>query len=170
MTFETQQIEQLVLLRVAVGFLGEQTESKWWSSGLCGTGGKAFLAPIFPRTHLLAQFEGVTSSAAIVHDDHIGLGETFHLFRLPEDLEQSLHFLAGTSAESSIADVTASADFALNFLIDYSGDSRKQAVGPVKIGDLSSLRSADVWKKVAAYYLGGFEQTNEVFPFFSNTK
>ena len=44
---EAEQNKQLVLLRVAVGLLGEQSENCWWSSAFCGTGGTAFLAAVF---------------------------------------------------------------------------------------------------------------------------
>ena len=94
MTLETQQIEQLTLMRFAVGFLGEQANPWWWDSSFCGNNGKAFLSPVFPRTYIHAQYQGVVSAAALVHDDRIGVGNVFHLFRLPEDIEQGLHAIA----------------------------------------------------------------------------
>jgi len=158
------QLNGLARLRLVVGYLGEQAETGWWSSTFCGTGGTAFLAPVFPRTHALAQYHGVTAAAARVHDDRIGVGDVFHLFRLPEDLEQSLHMI------DRIDDVTASVQAAMSFLATYADEKRKDAVGPVNIGQLASLQDASYWKSVAASYLGGFEQNRETFPFFSNKK
>jgi hypothetical protein len=85
------EYESLALLRLVVGLLGEQKEPKWWPSNFFGAGSNAFLAPLFPRTLLLAQYHGVVQSAARVHDEHIGVGRVYHLFRLPEDIEYGIH-------------------------------------------------------------------------------
>ena len=54
-------------------------------------GSQAFLTPLFARTRLLAQCSGVTRAAALIHDERIGVGDVYHLFRLPEDVEQGIH-------------------------------------------------------------------------------
>lgn len=161
---DADQIKQIARLRLAVGYLGEQAQTGWWSSTFCGKGGTAFLAPVFPRTHALAQYHGATAAAARVHDDRIGVGDVFHLFRLPEDLEQSLH------AVDRIDDLTTSGQAAMDFLSAYAAGERNDAVGPVNIGSLASLRDAPSWKSVAACYLSGFKQQRETFPFFSDKK
>jgi hypothetical protein len=33
----------------------------------------------------------VKEAAARVHDEYIGVGKVYHLFRLPEHIEQALH-------------------------------------------------------------------------------
>jgi len=85
-----QIAENLVLLRMAVGAAGEDKELAWWRSAFCGSMSGACLAPIFPKTVSLAALTGVTAAACRVHDEHIGVGRVFHLFRLPEDLEQAV--------------------------------------------------------------------------------
>ncbi|HPP28650.1 MAG TPA: BrxE family protein [Phycisphaerae bacterium] len=161
---DADQIKQLARLRLAVGYLGEQAEMGWWSSTFCGKSGTAFLAPVFPRTHALAQYHGATAAAARVHDDRIGVGDVYHLFRLPEDLEQSLH------AVGRIDDLATSVHTAMGFLSAYAENERNDAVGPVNVGGLASLRDSSRWKLVAACYLSGFEQQRETFPFFSDRK
>jgi hypothetical protein len=161
---DANQLKELARLRLAVGCLGEKANSGWWSSAFCGAGGTAFLAPAFPRTHVLAQLHGVTSAAARVHDDRIGVGDVFHLFRLPEDLEQSLHPI------DRIEDVTTSVQSAMSFLCVYAADQRNDTVGPVNIGRLATLRDASRWKSAAASYLSGLEHNRETFPFFSDKK
>ncbi len=167
---DSEQIKNLAQLRMAVGYLGEQAETRWWSSEFCGPGGKAFLAPVFPRTHVLAQLQGVTSAAALVHDERIGVGEVFHLFRLPEDLEQSLHAVDPGEQLGPLAEVKVSVESARRFLSDYAGDMLTDAVGPVRIGQLSSMREASAWRNVAACYCAAFQQQRETFPFFSDSK
>ena len=156
----------LALLRVAVGLLGEQAQ--WWSSTFCGANGIAFLSPVFPRTHVLAQLQGVSAAAALVHDDRIGVGNAFHLFRLPEDLEQRIHDMASGGAVPEIIEVMRSADSATQFIRSCAGSVRKDALGPVRVGQLSSLRDDSPWRDVAAFYLSAFEEHKETFPFFSD--
>lgn len=168
MTLNTLQIKQLSLLRVAVGLLGEQANPKWWTSSFCGNNGKAFLSPVFPRTYIHAQCQGVVSAAALVHDDRIGVGNVFHLFRLPEDIEQALQAIAKDEINAAFTDVMRNVDSATQFLRGYAGSVQKTSQGPVKVGQLSALRDTSGWKDVAAFYLNGFEHQRETFPFFSD--
>lgn len=165
---EVEQINQLVILRAVVGFLGEKLQYGWWTSAFFSPGSKAFIEPIFPRTQILAQYLGVTSAATIKHDEHIGIGNAFHLFRLPEDMEQSLHAAAQGPAAQSISKYTSSKEVAFKYLKDLAGKTIKQAEGPVKLGPLTELRSVATWKKIATYYAAGFENETQVFPFFSD--
>ena len=167
MNLNTQQIRQLAVLRVAVGFLGEQSTPRWWTSSFCGNNGKAFLAPVFPRTYIHAQYQGVVSAAALVHDDRIGVGNVFHLFRLPEDLEQALQAIAKDEINAALADIMKDVESAMQFLRNYADGIKKTSQGPVKVGRLSALRDTTAWKDVAALYLNAYEHQRETFPFFS---
>jgi len=167
---DADQIKELARLRMAIGYLGEQSKTGWWSSTFSGTNAKAFLGPVFPRTYVLAQLQGVTSAAAKLHDDRIGIGDVFHLFRLPEDLEQSLHAIQHEEILDLAASVTANLQSAMRCLSTCAEDRRNDAVGPVRIGHLAQLRDTPRWRDVACYYLGGFERDEEVFPFFSDSK
>ena len=85
-----QVAENLALMRMAVGAAGEDKGLGWWRSAFCGSMSSAYLSPMFPRTAQMASLTGVTAAACRVHDEHIGVGRVFHLFRLPEDLEQAI--------------------------------------------------------------------------------
>ena len=76
-------------LRVLIGYLGEKGQSNWWSSEFFSATAAAFLAPIFNRSLFLAQYQGATAAAAKIHDEAIGVGRIYHLFRLPIGLEQA---------------------------------------------------------------------------------
>ena len=54
---------------------------------------KAFLGPIYPNSIDIAQYSGVCQAASIVHDEHIGIGKHYHLYRLPDAIERD-HFLS----------------------------------------------------------------------------
>ena len=87
---EEGRLQAIVRLRVIVGYLGEKAQFDWWQSGFFTPSSAAFLNPVFARTSALAQYHGVKEAARRLHDEHIGVGRMFHLFRLPETLEQSL--------------------------------------------------------------------------------
>lgn len=168
MTLNTQHIKNIAYLRMAVGLLGEQANPKWWTSSFCNAQSKVFLSPIIPRTYGFAQFQGVVCAAAIVHDDRIGVGKVFHLFRLPEDIEQALLKTAKDEIKGYFTDIMKDAVSAARFLFELGGRIQKASLGPVKVGPLSALRNASAWKDTAACYLNGFENKRETFPFFSD--
>ena len=51
----------------------------------------------------LAQYHGVSEAARRVHDEHLSVG-SFHLFRLPEEMEQDLHALLQAGGKASFFD------------------------------------------------------------------
>lgn len=168
MNSKSQQLKQLAFLRVAVGFIGEKATPRWWASSFCGTNGEAFLGPVFQRTFTHAQYQGVVAAAALVHDDRIGVGSVFHLFRLPEDMEQELHMISKDKIGVSFAEIIKDVESAKQFLRDYGSGIKKVSQGPVRIGKLSALRTPSVWKDVATFYINVFEHNREIFPFFSD--
>ena len=165
---EREQIEQIALMRAAVGHLGEKTSFRWWGSSFCGLNASAFLSPIFTRTELLARYQGVIAAAAIVHDDRIGVGRVYHLFRLPEEMEQTIHRLVGEGKLSRIEDIFNNFETAREFLSDLSSPIEKGFLGPVRVGQIHEINSNNIWKEIAAIYFDGFQNNREVFPFFSN--
>lgn len=161
-------IPQLASLRMAIGFLGEQPNTKWWNSSFCSSSSKSFLAPVFPRSYLSAQFHGLTVSAANIHDAQIGIGGAFHLFRLPENMERQLHDLMCSDVAVETAQVIRSLETAIDYLRVFSKNEKKNAVGPVRVGAISSLQMISAWQDVAAYYLTAFEKQKKTLPFFSD--
>jgi hypothetical protein len=161
--------ELLALIRLTVGYLGEQGQPRWWTSQFFAPTSKAFLAPITPRTVLLAQYHGIVQAAARVHDEHVGLGQVHHLFRLPEDLEHGIHSALHDdrvvrSASGLLNDPTT----ALTFLQqDREGPGPE---GPVLVGNTQSLRTAATWKAVAGRYARAFEGGVRVYPYFTDVK
>ena len=166
---ETEQIEKIAILRTAVGFLGEKDQSGWWPSSFFEEAASAFLAPIFPRTQTLAQYEGVRQAAAVVHDDRIGVGNVCHLFRLSEGLEQRLHQIVQQApVASELMDVTADIKTAKNFISQFSVSITIDGVGPVRVGKLIDINELTSWQQAAALYAKGLSENTEIFPYFSD--
>lgn len=162
----------LIRLRFIVGYLGEQLQPTWWSSSFLAPVSTMFLSPIFSKTALLAQYHGIREAAARIHDEHIGIGKgVFHLFRLPDTLEQELHSLL---RESDVIDQVnreiSNKPDAHNALKSLGNGESLQAVGPLRIGGRQDINKMESWRTVADYYQQAFEMQSQIFPFFSEGK
>ena len=165
---EPEQIRNFALLRSVVGFLGERDQAGWWPSAFFSPGSSAFLAPVVPRTEVLAKCTGVTRAAALVHDERIGVGRVYHLFRLPEEIEQRVHSaLHDAELANCISEVTATRDSSLHWLRALA-EVTGIGVGPTLVGDAEDLRIAKSWRTVASEYLRGLESELEVYPYFTD--
>lgn len=151
-------------IRLLVGFLGEQ-QPAWWPSQFFSPTAAAFLGPVFARSMALAQYQGVTAAAAIKHEEHIGEGRTFHLFRLPEIFEQSAASLfADKTFEESIQGSIASRDIALARLADIAEQPGVASAGPMIVADMTA-ELGDTLKSCAALYLDAFSKGIQCFPY-----
>lgn len=160
--------EILALMRAAVGYLGERDQRGWWQSSFFSAGSRAFLSPVFGRTQVLAQCAGITRAAALVHDERIGVGQVYHLFRCPEDLEQGVHRALQTAdVTRRIGALVASPGTALAFLQEEARSAQAAGVGPTRVGDDHTLRDRRSWRTVAAHYVGAFRDGGDVFPYFT---
>jgi hypothetical protein len=163
------QLEHLAILRAAIGYLGERDQYNWWSSAFFSSQSRAFLVPVFGRTPLLAQCSGVTGAAGLIHDDRIGVGRVFHLFRLPEDIEQGIHHaLCQPEVGPRIATIVTETGAAMAYLRDVARMTGSAGIGPTRVGDTKSLREMRAWRNVAALYAHAFTAGGEVFPFFTD--
>lgn len=163
-------VEIVVSLRLSVGLLGEQGQTPWWPSAFFAPFSRAFLAPVFPKTSALAQCRGVTHAAARIHDDAIGVGSVLHLFRLPEDFEQSIHRLLQQPEHAGrMLSTVKDAESARSAIKKVAQKKQLLGTGPVRVGRVTELSNHDLWRVVAAHYDAGFNASSRVFPFFAAT-
>jgi len=154
--------------RIYIGLLGEKEQFNWWKSSFFSSASDAFLSPLFSRTQLLAQCNGVSRAASLLHDEHIGVGHVYHLFRLPEDLEQGLHQkLKDPKFEKSIQKALTKAT-ALKELKELASNFESGDMGPVRIGSISDLYIIEAWGDVAGAYSSAFENEQTIYPYFSD--
>ena len=155
---------KLAKLRICVAFLGEKDQQNWWSSSFLSEVGKTFLKPVFPKTTLLARVTGASTAARVTHDKHIGLGNVFHLFRLPENLENEIfHALKN---EPSILDNIKSEDNAYASLQSMANGDIAQSVGPLLLSQVEVNQTAI--SHMAAVYLMGYKNNQNVYPYYKN--
>jgi hypothetical protein len=163
------ELQTIAELRAIVGYLGEKEQHGWWQSSFFTSGSDAFLSPIFGRTQILAQCNGVTQAATLVHDERIGVGYVYHLFRLPEDMEQGIHqVLHDPDLGRRISSLTANKQAALEGLRIHSVASDCPGIGPIRVGDVAALRDPQAWRMVAGFYLFSFENGLQIFPYFTD--
>lgn len=161
------QLEDIAKLRIAVGYLGERERLGWWQSSFFTDWSKSFLSPIFSRTQLLAQYAGVIQAAALIHDERIGIGRVYHLFRLPEVVEQGLRqMVLRPEFGDEIAAHISGQESVQSFLNLQAAEVEMTATGPVYIGQVGDIYGEQAWRAVAAHYARGFEQNYQVFPYF----
>lgn len=159
----TQDAHTLAELRVLVGFLGEQ-EPAWWASHFFGDTALAFLTPVFGRSVHQAQYQGVTEAAGLVHDEHIGIGRTCHLFHLPERYEQSAaSLIADRELATSLFAHTATPEQALA-RIEQLATPQSAGEGPVVVGDVNGDLT-DHLATIAGLYLDAFWKGFKTFPY-----
>ena len=156
-------------LRVLVGYLGEKPQLGWWPTTFLDRTAVAFLSPIYPRSSSHAQYHGVREAARRVHDEFVGVGHVFHLFRLPEEWELDLHRLAQDSevVGATLQKVT-SKDAALTALRELAGESSVvPRSGPIALGSVPVLRQRDAVRKFAELYLSAFENDLRSYPYLA---
>lgn len=153
-------------LRVLVGYLGEKNQSNWWSSEFFSATATAFLAPIFNRSLFLAQYQGAAAAAAKVHDEAIGIGSIFHLFRLPIGLEQaSADALNDAAFVQTVQASLANRELALTRLTELAEKAESASPGPVSVGQMSQDLKVEL-QRAAGLYCAAFTTGIQTFPYF----
>lgn len=161
--------QQIIRLRLAVGFLGESAQPPWWNSGFLARTAEAFLNPVFGRASGRAQYHGVTEAACRIHDDRIGVGRAFHLFRLPEAVEQRVFdALQPQHLSDEIAVCCQTVEGARSALTTIAVGSADIRPGPLRLGEFDSVQRENGIGMLAAHYLGGFTSDTQCFPYFTD--
>lgn len=152
-------------LRVLVGYLGEKGQSNWWSSEFFSSSAASFLPHIFAKTTFLAQYQGVTAAAAKVHDEAIGVGRIYHLFRLPISLEQATaDLLRDASFVQSLQSNLANKDTAIRRLTELTKSTANPSAGPVSLGQMGQDLATEL-EQAASFYLAAFSGGIQTYPY-----
>ena len=158
-------LSTLLQMRLLVGFLGERAQFAWWPTAFYEASSRPFLEPVFSKTSRLAQYHGVLEAARRLHDEHLNVG-SYHLFRLPEEVEQDLHStLQSAAGEQLASQVPHSKDAALDALNCLVAKNAVPGVGPTAVGSIKDLGSVDTLKVIAGAYLSAFSQDTKIYPY-----
>ncbi len=160
------ELGNILRLRMAVGLLGEKDHGNWWPSLWFTPNAVAFLTPIYGARTDATRYQGVVEAARVVHDNRIGVGQAFHLFRLPEALERRLHdAVVRDDACSKIGSIPSKSE-AEEMLSEISQPVEANE-GPIRVGSATDLESSAWIKVLAGHYLSAFRSSQQVFPYFT---
>lgn len=155
----------LLQMRMLVGFLGERAQCAWWPTAFYEGSSKLFLEPVFSKTSRLAQYHAVLEAARRLHDEHLSVG-SYHLFRLPEEVEQDLHATVQSGVGEELASqAPQSKEAALHALKRLAATGETSSVGPTAVGSIKDIDSTETLKAIAAAYLSAFTQDAKTFPY-----
>lgn len=155
-------LPMLLELRTLVGYLGEQAQFAWWPTKFYEQSSRLFLDHPFPKTVRLARYQGVLEAARRLHDEHLNVGN-YHLFRLPEEIEQDLH--VALQGDAPVPDTTTKSA-ALDALKRLAADSPLAAnAGPMAVGGIQNIRNQSVLTAVAGAYFSAFTNDVKSFPY-----
>jgi hypothetical protein len=156
---------KLLHLRLLVGYLGEDSEHRWWRTAFFEKASESFLGPVFSKTMYSARYHGVVEAARLVHDANLSVG-SYHLFRLPEEVEQDLNgLLQDSELIGYIMNSVTTTDAAKAFLAEMANGARTGSVGPVAIGQIANLQSDDILRSFASVYLEAFSGNIRAYPY-----
>lgn len=151
---------------MAVGLLGEKDHGNWWPSLWFTTNAMAFLSPVYGVRTDAARYQGVVEAARVVHDSRIGVGQAFHLFRLPETLERRLNdTVLRDDATSRAGGIPNKAD--AEGLLSEVAEAVDASAGPIRVGGAKELDTSSWIKVLAGHYLSAFRSSHQTFPYFT---
>lgn len=148
------QIDNLIKLRLSVIRLGEKAGWLPFSTPLEES--ESFLEYVLPKTKTKASLILAMEKACLVHDKNIQ-AYYYHLFRLPQIIEQRIH--ASINKTITIEDPTKE-------LLKISNSIFVTPVkGPVNIGAVSELEEDTTIASIAKHYLEAFTNGYTTYPY-----
>ena len=166
MTKRDELLEKLNRLRLLVGYLGEKNQFKWWDTNFLSKTGLQFLEINFPRTAFAAGCNSVTEAARRIHDERIGKGGVFHLFRFPTDMEEDLHRLMFSDENNDRIAFVETRETALDALRSMVKSTVGAPGGPVQVGDSKTMMRDFAIQELAVHYYEAFQSRKVCFPYF----
>lgn len=158
-------LSTLLQMRLLVGLLGERAQFGWWPTAFYEASSRLFLEPVFSKTPRLAQYHGVLEAARRLHDEHLSVG-SYHLFRLPEEVEQDLHALVQTRVGEGLAGkLPQNQEAALAVLELLAPQGTGFSEGPTAVGGIKDIDSPHVLNAIAGAYLSAFSQNARIYPY-----
>jgi len=161
----TTYFQSIIELRVLVLALGESQPEGWWNSQFLSKVGISYLDRVYPKTKFANAIQSATQVAKAVHDQALGKGDVYHLFRLAPRLERDIskELLENSSKiEEQYTDILNERDALLIALQELAGDvEATDGVGPVQLSDSAK----QLIPKMAALYHFAFQQGKQLYPY-----
>lgn len=160
-------IKKFITLRALVGFLGEKSQFNWWDTNFLSSTGLQFLAINFPLSAFSAGCNSVSEAARRLHDERLGKGGVYHLFRFPTSIEESIHKQLLNIDSNELIPYFKDIKTALDQLKEFVSDSGIAPDGPVQIGTGKNMFSDFAIEELAKHYHNAFSDGKKCFPYFT---
>ena len=152
-------------LRLLVGCLGEKDNFGWWGSSALSTTGAQYHKILFPRTSNKSSALATVQAAKAHHDSRVGATRTYHLFRLPSEIEKRIF---DSIDEQGLLPESRSKDDCLAELERMVDGQNENGTGPVMIGESKDVTKAISISQIASLYLNAFKSGQNCIPYFTN--
>lgn len=161
-------VAEWLRLRAIVLALGEDPAVQWWRTQFFSAAGLRLLARIYPRTQWPAAVESASVAARTIHDQAIGRGQVYHLFRLPDHIEREIAASSGQAGPlwEELTPALGNKDVLGALLKKVAATGDKPQVGPFCIGKVKDINRSESSKRAAALYAAAFDAGQKVFPYF----
>jgi hypothetical protein len=155
----------LLQLRLLVGLLGEGPDVGQWPTKFNEPSSRNFLEPVFAKTSRVARYYGVLEAARRVLDERLSVG-SFHLFRLPEEMEQDLHALIlSPRGEELVGTLPQGKQDAIEMLKLLGSQDVQLADGPMASGRIDDIAKPETIRALASIYSAAFSRNAPTFPY-----
>jgi hypothetical protein len=119
----------------------------------------------------MAQYHGVKEAASRVHDEHIGVGKVYHLFRLPENVEQTLFsHLRDQAFMDAVRAQLEDQEQTLESLSTLATSHAACQEGPVLVGAIDEILGGKTLGLLAHHYRSAFVGNTQVYPYYADPK
>ena len=105
------------------------------------------------------------SAAKAHHDSRVGATRTYHLFRLPSEIEKRIF---DSIDEQGLLPESRSKDDCLAELERMVDGQNETGTGPVMIGESKDVTKATSISQIASLYLNAFKSGQNCIPYFTN--
>ncbi|MCL4488350.1 MAG: BrxE family protein [Chloroflexi bacterium] len=167
-------LKAILRLQIFVLALGESKHYNWWKCNFLSPTGISFLQRLYPRAYFWNAVRSSSIAACTIHDSSIGVGNVFHLFRLPREIDRALREIAPDDrlqlmAESQpvLGDKSKLID-AIKSLA--GGEVAKAQPGPVKVGSVQDMTKKESIVRMASLYSAAFLNDSKTFPYFEGQR
>ena len=159
--------QALIRLRALVGYLGEKDQFGWWDTNFLSPTGLQFLSINFPRSSFSAGVNSVATAARRLHDERIGKGGVYHLFRLPSSVEETVHNELLQMDAAKLEEMISDKETALENIETMLSNRATVPEGPVQVGRLKNIMSNFAVSEISMHYYDAFKSGKQCFPYFT---
>jgi hypothetical protein len=160
-----KNVENYAKLRLLVGCLGEKDNFDWWGTTALSVTGAQYHKILFPRTSNKSSALATVQAAKAHHDSRVGATRTYHLFRLPSEIEKRIF---DSIDEQGLLPDSRSKDDCLAELEQMEDGQNENGTGPVMIGGSKDVTKTTSISQIASLYLNAFKSGQNCIPYFTN--